>query len=66
MTFFICDECSATTLNQENDYYEHICDDCEQGAAEWDYERFCEDFHDGGATQFRSLRDIQIEAMKLK
>ena len=63
---FSCDECGAMTANPENDYCEHICDDCEQSAAERAYERFCEDFHDGGATKFRSPRDIQSEAMKLK
>lgn len=66
MTFFICDTCSATTLNQENDYGEHVCDNCEQNAAELAYERYCEDFHDGGSTRFVSLLDQQVEAMKFK
>lgn len=62
----LCDKCDAPTANAEDDYGEFVCDDCQQNAAEAAYERHCEDFHDGGATQFRSLRDQQIEAMKLK
>lgn len=61
-----CDTCGAPTVSGENDYGEFICDDCEQNAAETAYERYCEDFHDGGSTRFRSLLDQQIEAMKLK
>jgi hypothetical protein len=50
----------------ENEYGEFICDDCEQNKAEAAYERFCEDFHDGGATQFKTLQQQQIEAKRMK
>ena len=50
----------------ENEYGEFICEDCEQNAAEAAYERFCEDFHDGGNTSFKSLQQQQIEARRLK
>lgn len=63
---FSCDECGAMTANPENDYCEHICDDCLQSAAERDWERLTEDFHDGGSTRFISLQDQQIAAMKFK
>lgn len=65
-TIFLCDECGTMTANPENDYGEHICDDCLQGAEERAWEQLTEDFHDGGSTRFRSLRDQQIEAMKFK
>lgn len=61
-----CDKCDAPTANSENKDGEFACDDCLQNAAEVAWERHCEAFHDGGATQFRSLRDQQIDAMKLK
>lgn len=61
-----CERCDSMTANPENEYGEFICADCEQNAAESAYERYCEDFHDGGSTRFRSLQDQQIEAMKLK
>lgn len=61
-----CDKCDAPTANPENEYGEFVCEDCLQNASEAAWERHCEAFHDGGATQFRSLRDQQIDAMKLK
>lgn len=61
-----CDRCGELTIQPENEYGEFICESCLDNAAEAAYERFCEDFHDGGATQFKSLRDQQIDAMKLK
>lgn len=61
-----CDKCGSATTNPEDDYGEFICEDCEQNATEAAWERHCEAFHDGGSTQFISLRDQQIAAMKLK
>lgn len=61
-----CEKCNAATRNEQNEFAEYICDGCNQNAAEAAYERHCEAYHDGGATQFRSLRDQQIEAQKLK
>ncbi|WP_291869703.1 hypothetical protein [Bradyrhizobium sp.] len=67
MSVNLCDKgCGQLTVNPENEYGEFICAECEQSAAESAYERYCEDFHDGGSTSFRSLQDQQIEAMKLK
>jgi len=63
---FRCDVCGFATANPENEYAEHVCDNCLQNRAERAWERHCEAFHDGGATQFRSLQDQQIEARKLK
>jgi len=64
-----CERCecfmSASKVS-ENEYGEFICEDCEQNAAEAAYERFCEDFHDGGNTSFKSLQQQQIEARRLK
>lgn len=62
----LCERCDAPTATLENEYGEFICDDCEQNAAEAAWERHCEDFHDGGATQFKSLQQQQIEARRLK
>lgn len=61
-----CDKCDAPTANPEDDYGEFICDECMSNRAEAAYERHQESYHDGGATSWRSLRDQQIEAMKLK
>lgn len=63
---FSCEECGTMTANPENDYCEHICDDCLQGTAERAWEQLTEDFHDGGSTRFISLLDQQIEAMRFK
>lgn len=62
----LCESCGNATSNPEDDYGEFICIDCQQNREEAAYERHCEDFHDGGCTRFNSLRDQQIEAMKLK
>lgn len=61
-----CDKCDAATTNEENEYGEFICADCEQNAAESAYERLCEDFHDGGSTRFVTLQEQQEAARRLK
>ena len=62
-----CDRCGELTINLEDDYGEFVCASCRDNEAEAAWERrHCEDFHDGGATQFNSLRDQQIAAQKLK
>lgn len=61
-----CDKCDAPTTHDENEYGEFICADCEQNATEAAYERHCEAFHDGGSTQFISLREQQIAALRFK
>jgi len=61
-----CDECDAQTTNQENEYGEFICGNCEQNKAERDWERYCEAFHDGGSAQFVTLQQRQIEARRFK
>lgn len=61
-----CDVCNDPTTNSEDDYGEHVCNDCLQNRAEAAWERHCEDFHDGGSTRFTSLRDQQIIAQRLK
>lgn len=66
MALFSCEECGTMTANVENDYGEHVCDNCEQNAAERAWERHCEDFHDGGSTRFVSLLDQQVAAMRIK
>jgi hypothetical protein len=58
-----CFECDNSTLNPENEYGEHVCDDCEQSANERAWERHCESFHAGEVI---SLREMQIEARRLK
>ena len=63
---FVCDECGDTTANPENDYAEHVCDNCLQNAAERAWEQHCEAFHDGGATQFNSLAQQQADARRFK
>jgi hypothetical protein len=62
----LCESCNAPTKNPEDEYGEFVCDDCMQSRAELAYERHCEAFHDGGSISFRTLRDQQIEAIKLK
>ena len=63
---FICETCADPTTNPEDDYGEHVCNNCQQNKAEAAYERHCEDFHDGGCTRFKSLQDQQIEARRFK
>jgi hypothetical protein len=67
MENWICDECNGTTTtNPENEFGEHVCDNCEQNRAERAWERFCSDFHDGGNTSFLSIRERQEAARRLK
>lgn len=64
-----CEKCGCK-LNGEAAYMEHAdevwCHSCADNAAEAAYERFCEAFHDGGDTSFKTLQQQQIDAMKLK
>jgi hypothetical protein len=62
----LCDECNHPAHMAENEYGEFICEDCLQNKAEADYERYCEDFHDGGCTSFNSLEQQQADARRLK
>lgn len=49
---------------EDDDFY---CDDCEQNRNERAYERYCEDFHDGGSTRFVTLEQQQMaDARRLK
>jgi hypothetical protein len=66
-------ECSQKILRDEIEDIElvqarlkSLIDNYRSNEAEAAWERMCEDFHDGGNTSFVSLRDRQIEAMKLK
>jgi hypothetical protein len=64
-----CEKCGFE-LNGEKAYIDALdeiwCHSCADNAAEAAYERHCEDFHDGGSTQFKSLQQQQIEARRLK
>lgn len=64
----LCDRCDSPMHPGavEDEYGEFVCRSCDQNQAEAAYERYCEDFHDGGCTRFNSLLDQQIEARKLK
>lgn len=63
-----CEKCEQTAdkIVSENEFGEMVCEECEQNAAERAWDRFCEDFHDGGDVSFKSLQQQQIEAQKLK
>ena len=61
---FKCERCGDPTSNPEDDYCEHVCDNCEQNAAEAAYERQCERFYGGDGP--KSLQQQQIEARRLK
>ncbi len=65
-----CDACDAPTATQgslrKNDYGEYICKDCEQNRAESAWARYCEDFHDGGASGWVTLAQQQEQARRLK
>lgn len=61
-----CIKCDSTTLNIEDEYGEIRCSDCLENAAEAAYGRHCEAYHDGGATQFKTLQQQQIEARRFK
>ena len=55
----ICGYCDYLTSNPEDDFGEFICDNCQQNREEAAYERYCEDFHDGGARQSAIQRGIE-------
>lgn len=59
-----CSKCEQPTTADENEYGEFICEDCEQEATEVAWDRQCGRFY-GGEGPF-PLRDLQIEARKLK
>lgn len=61
---FTCETCDGNTLNVENEYGEHICDDCEQNAAERGWESFCSDFY--GGSDPLTIREKQVAAWRLK
>lgn len=61
-----CERCGELTINPENEYGEFVCESCLDNEAEAAYERHCEAFHDGRATQFKTLQQQQIEARRLK
>jgi len=61
-----CVRCDDPTTNPEDEYGEHVCADCRENEAERAWERHCEDFHDGGATQFKTLQQQCSEAQKRK
>lgn len=62
----LCDGSASQVINEIQCRLAASADNENQNRAERAYERQCEDFHDGGSTAFRSLRDQQIEALKLK
>lgn len=61
-----CDRCGRGTTNAEDECGDFTCDSCLDDRAEAAWERLCEDFHDGGSTQFKSLLEQQAEAWRLK
>jgi len=61
-----CEKCERPCELPENDNGEFICQSCVDNANEAAYERHIESFHDGGATKWRSLAEMQMEARKLK
>ena len=62
----ICGYCDYLTSNPEDDFGEFICDNCQQNREEAAYERYCEDFHDGGSSWPKSLLELQVDARRLK
>ncbi len=62
----LCERCRTATENRENGFGELICDGCMANDAEAAYERFCEDFHDGGSTRFVTLEQQMADARRLK
>ena len=61
-----CVRCDDPCISPEDEYGEIVCPDCRENEAERAWEAYCEAFHDGGATQFISLQQQQINAKKLK
>ena len=61
----ICEKCQGPCDRPENDYGEFICQNCVDNANEAAAERQYETYHDGGSG-FRTLREQQIAAWKLK
>lgn len=62
----ICESCDCQTDEPENEYGEFVCLSCQSNRNEAAYERHCADYHDGGSTQFKSLREQMAEARRLK
>lgn len=71
MSMILCDKCDrAIDTDEDPDCFTEFdsirCESCRENEAEAAYERFCEAFHDGGDTSFKSLQQQQIEARRLK
>ena len=71
MSMICCEKCDCFIDSDDDpdcftDTDEVLCDNCRQNRAEAAWERFCEDFHDGGNTSFKTLQQQQIEARRLK
>jgi hypothetical protein len=61
-----CQKCACPCDLPANDYGELICKSCTDNAAEAAYDRHMESFHDGGATQWKTLQEQQIDLWGLK
>ena len=61
-----CQKCACPCELPEDDYGEFICQSCVDNANEAAYERHIESFHAGGATQWKTLIQQQIEAKQMK
>jgi len=61
-----CQKCACPCERPEDDYGEFICQSCVDNANEAAYERHIASFHDGGATQWKTTAQQQIEARRLK
>jgi hypothetical protein len=64
MTLHPCEFCELLTNNEEDEYGQFVCDDCEQNKAELAWERHCENLHGGGGAP--PLGEQLIQARKLK
>lgn len=62
----LCECCETPTKLYVDEIDAYLCDNCAQNLAEAAWERYVEDFHDGGSTRFKSLEQQQAEARKLK
>lgn len=63
----VCTKCGCETKGEVAWVHEEEwCHPCADNEAEAAWERHCEDFNEGSATQFISLAQRQAEARRLK
>lgn len=61
-----CEDCEIETNYYKDDYADiWYCEACLTSRAEHQYEKSCEDFHDGGSSSWKLYESYQKPGVKL-